>query len=48
MALKLFEFQEPFMIEYFLIKLTQFEKTESIGEIFISLGNQTTDFLFRN
>ena len=31
MALKLFEFLEQFMIDIFLIKLTQFEKTGSIG-----------------
>ena len=39
MALKLFEFVEKFIMEIFLLKLTQFEKTGSIGKTFISLGN---------
>ena len=39
MALKLFEFVEQFMMNIFLLKLTQFEKTGSIGKPFISLGN---------
>ena len=37
MALRLIEFWQQFMIDTFLIKLTQFEKTDSIGKIFISL-----------
>ena len=41
MALTLFEFQDEFMIATFLIQLTHFEKTGSIGsKIFISLGKQ--------
>ena len=32
MPLKLFEFVEQFMIDTFSIKLTQFEKTGSIGK----------------
>ena len=39
MVIKLFDFQEKFMIDTFLIKLTQFEKTKSIGTIFIPLGS---------
>ena len=31
MALKLFEFQEQFMIQTFLMKLAQLDKTWSIG-----------------
>ena len=31
MALKLFEFVEQFMMDTFLLQLTQFEKTGSIG-----------------
>ena len=38
MALKLFEYQEQFLIDTFLIKLTKLEKTGSFGKIFISLG----------
>ena len=48
MALKLFEFQEKFTIEYFLIIITQFEKNGSIAENFISLGNQIIKLHFRN
>ena len=48
MALKLFEFVEQFMMNTFLLKLTQFEKTGSIGETFISLGNLIINFHFRN
>ena len=40
MAFKLFEFVEQFMTDTFLCKLTQFEKTGSIGKTFDSLGNQ--------
>ena len=39
LLLTLFEFLELFIIGFFLIKLTQFEKTGSISKIFISLGN---------
>ena len=38
MALSFFEFHEQFMIDLFLIKLTQFEKIGSVGS-FIPLGN---------
>ena len=37
MALKLFEVVKQFMMDTFLLKLTQFEKTGSIGKTFISL-----------
>ena len=33
MALTLFEFVEQFMMDTFLVKLTQFEKTRSIGKL---------------
>ena len=39
MTLKLFEFQKHFTIDNFLIQLTQFEKTGSIGKIFTWLSN---------
>ena len=39
MPLKLFDFHEKFMIGAYKIKLTQFKKTGSIDQIFISLGN---------
>ena len=48
MAVQLFEFLEQFMIEIFLIKLTQFKKTESLRKIFISPGNFIIKFHFRN
>ena len=35
MALKLFEFVEQFMMNTFMIKLTQYEKTGSKGITFI-------------
>ena len=38
MALKLFEFVEQFMMENFMSKSTQFEKTGAIGSTFISLA----------
>ena len=47
MALQLFEFVKQFMM-YFLLKLTQFEKTGSIGKIFISLVNLISNFHYRN
>ena len=48
MPLKLFEFLDQFMIGTFLIKLTQFEKTGSIGKLFISLENLKIKFHFQN
>ena len=36
MALKLSECQEKFMIDTFSIKLTQFEKTGSIGKVYFT------------
>ena len=48
MALKLFEFQEQFMIGAFLIKVTQFEIARSISMFFISLGNLKITIHFRN
>ena len=48
MSLKLFEFVEHFMMDTFMLKLTQFEKTGSIGETFVSLGNLIINFQFRN
>ena len=48
MALKLLKFVEQFMMDTFLLKLTQFEKTGSIGISFISLGNLIINFQFRN
>ena len=44
MPLTLFEFHEKFMLGAFLIKLTQFEKAESVGKIFISLKNLIIKF----
>ena len=43
-----FEFVEQFMMDSFLLKLTQFAKTGSIGEPYISLGNLIISFHFRN
>ena len=48
MALKVFEFVEQFMMDTFLLKITQFEKTGSIVKTFISLGNLIINFHFRN
>ena len=48
MLLKLFEFQGPFMIGAFLNKLTQFEKTGSIGKFSIPLENLVIKFHIRN
>ena len=48
MALKLFEFVEQFMMDIFLLKLTQFEKVGSIDETVISLGNLIVNFHFQN
>ena len=47
-ALKLFKFVKQFMMDTFLLKLTQFEKTGSIRKTFISLGNLIINFHFRN
>ena len=48
MALKLFEFVDQFIMDNFLLKLTQFEKTGSKGKIFISLGNLIINFHLQN
>ena len=48
MALKLFEIVEQFMMDTIVLKLTQFEKTGSIGISFISLGNLIINFHFQN
>ena len=49
MASQLFEFLEQLMIDTILIKLTQFEKTGFIGNIFfISQGNSKIKFHLRN
>ena len=36
------------MIDILKVKLTQFEKTGSIGKIFISLENLINNFYFQN
>ena len=46
--LKALEFVEQFMMNTFMLKLTQFEKTGSIGKTSISLGNLIINFHFRN
>ena len=48
MALKLFAFVERFMMEFFLLKITQFEKTGSMGKTFTPLGNLIINFHFGN
>ena len=48
MALKPIEFVEQFKMEFFLLKLAQFEKTGSIGKIFISLRYLIINFHFLN
>ena len=48
MALQLLEFVKQFMMYFFLLKLTQFEKTGSIGKIFISLVNLIINFHYPN
>ena len=48
MAMKLFEFVGKFIVDTFLLKLTQFEKTGLIGKTFISLGNLVINFHFQN
>ena len=47
-ALKLFEFVEQFEMDTLLLKLTQYEKTGSIGFTFISLENLIINFHVRN
>ena len=39
MPLKLFEIHEKILTGAFLIKVTQFEKFESVDKFFIPLGN---------
>ena len=46
MTLKLFEFEEQFIKDILLLKLTQFDKIGSIGRIFISLGYLIINFRF--
>ena len=46
--LHFFEFVEQFMMDIFMLKLTQFEKTGSIGKTFISLGNLIINVHIRN
>ena len=48
MALKLFEFVVQLMMDTFLLNLTKFEKTGSMGKTIISLGNLIINFHFRN
>ena len=46
MALKLYEFQEQFLMGIFLMKLTQFEKTRTLGSVFVLLENLEIKFHF--
>ena len=48
MELKNFEFVEQFIMDTFLLKLTQFEKNGSISKTFILLGNLIVSFYFQN
>ena len=48
MALELFKFAEKIRMDNFSLKVTQFEKTGSIGKTFISLGNLIINLHFRN
>ena len=48
MASNLSEFLEQLIISTFLIKLTQFEQTGSLGKVFIPLGKLITKFHFQN
>ena len=48
MALKIFELQEQCIIDTFLIKLTQFEKTGKLEKKFIPLENLKIETHFRN
>ena len=47
-CLKAFEFQQQFMIDRLLIKLTQSENIGSIVELFIPLGNLKIKIHIRN
>ena len=47
MVLKLFKFLEQFLIDTFLLKVTQYEKTGSISKLFISLGDLIIKFHLR-
>ena len=47
-GIKLFEFHEQLINDAFLIKVTQFEKTRSIGKILASLRNLKIKFHFLN
>ena len=48
MSLNLWELVEQFMMDTFLLKITQFEKTGSIGKTLISLEKLLINFHFRN
>ena len=48
MTLKLSKFQEQFMIDTFLMKITELEKTASIIKVFIPLGNLKDRIQIRN
>ena len=48
MALKLLEFVEQVMMDTFLLKLTQIEKTGSKGKTSISLGKLIVNIHFQN
>ena len=48
MELKLSVFVEQLMMDTFMVKLTQFEKTGSKGITFISLGNRGVCLPFNN
>ena len=47
MPLEHFQFYEQFMMDaFYLVKITQGEKTRSIGKVFISLRNLIISFHF--
>ena len=48
MALTIFEFQDKFINDTFLIKATQFEKTGSVYKVLIPPRNLKNKFYFRN
>ena len=48
MAFKLFEFVEQFLMDPLVLKLTQFEKTGSIRQTLISLGNLITNLFSKS
>ena len=48
MAVNFCEFLEQFMISTFLIKLTQNEKTGSLGKVFVPLGKLIIKFHSHN